>query len=168
MIAEFSSPFIDSLRRGKSHLLKALLVPKETSSNLWNEVRVIRLSLVHWMSYKWAWALKVTKLGHLQRRGWTRDCHKQWSKSERERQIPYINTHMWNLEKWYGWSYLQSRTRDTNIENVWPPRGKEGWGVFGMNYKIGIDICTVLCIKWIANENLLYSTGNSAQCSVMT
>ena len=23
------------------------------------------------------------------------------SKSEREKQIPYINAYMWNLEKWY-------------------------------------------------------------------
>ena len=30
-----------------------------------------------------------------------RDCHRQWSKSEREKQILYINTYMWNLEKWY-------------------------------------------------------------------
>ena len=26
----------------------------------------------------------------------------------------------------------------------------------------------ILCIKWITNENLLYSTGSSAQCSVVT
>ena len=24
---------------------------------------------------------------------------------------------MWNLEKWYKWSYLQSRNRDTDVEN---------------------------------------------------
>ena len=35
-------------------------------------------------------------------------------KSEREKQISYINTYMWNLEKWYR-SYLQSRNKD--IEN---------------------------------------------------
>ena len=28
----------------------------------------------------------------------TRDYHTKWSKSERERQIPYIITHMWNLK----------------------------------------------------------------------
>ena len=26
-----------------------------------------------------------------------RDCHTRWSKSERERQIPYNITYMWNL-----------------------------------------------------------------------
>ena len=30
-----------------------------------------------------------------------RVCHTEGSKSEREKQIPYINTYMWNLEKWY-------------------------------------------------------------------
>ena len=28
-----------------------------------------------------------------------RDCHTQWSKSEREKQIPYANTYIWNLKK---------------------------------------------------------------------
>ena len=37
-------------------------------------------------------------------------------KSEREKQILYINQCMWNLEKWYRWSYLQSRNRDTVVE----------------------------------------------------
>ena len=26
----------------------------------------------------------------------------------------------------------------------------------GMNWKIGIDIYTLICIKWITNKNLLY------------
>ena len=34
-----------------------------------------------------------------------RDCHTEWSKSEREKQISYINAQTWNLEKWYGWSF---------------------------------------------------------------
>ena len=49
--------------------------------------------------------------------------------------------------------------------NVWIPRGKGRWwgelGVWG-------NIYTVLCIKWIADENLLCSTGNSSQCSAVT
>ena len=38
----------------------------------------------------------------------------------------------------------------------------------GMNWETGIDIYKLLCIKEITNENLLYSTGNSTQCSVVT
>ena len=26
-------------------------------------------------------------------------CHTEWSKSEREKQIPYANTYTWNLKK---------------------------------------------------------------------
>ena len=46
-------------------------------------------------------------------------------------------------------------------------RGKGGVG--GMNWEIGIDIYTllILCIKYITNEKLLYSTRNSTQCSVV-
>ena len=42
--------------------------------------------------------------------------------------------------------------------NVWTPRGKNGQGVGGggMNWEIGIDIYTLICIKWITNKNLLY------------
>ena len=36
-----------------------------------------------------------------------RDYSAQWSKSEREKQILYINAYIWNLERWYWWTYLQ-------------------------------------------------------------
>ena len=42
-----------------------------------------------------------------------------------------------------------------------------GWGG-GINWEIGIDIYTLLYINYITNKDLLYSTGNSTQCSVMT
>ena len=45
------------------------------------------------------------------------DCHTQWSQSEREDQISCINTYMWNVKKWYRWTYLQSRKRGTDVEN---------------------------------------------------
>ena len=28
-----------------------------------------------------------------------RVCHTEWNKSEREKQIPYANAHIWNLKK---------------------------------------------------------------------
>ena len=34
-----------------------------------------------------------------------------------------------------------------------------------MNWEIRTDKYTLLYIKYITNENLLYSSGNSAQCS---
>ena len=65
---------------------------------------------------------------------------------------------MWNLEKWYRRTGLQGRNRDTDVENKrmdtkggkW--RGRGG-GV--MNWEIGINIYTLICIKWITNKNLL-------------
>ena len=36
----------------------------------------------------------------------------------------------------------------------------------GRDRELGIDIYTLLYLKWITNRGLLYSTGNSAQCSV--
>ena len=38
-------------------------------------------------------------------------------KSEKEKQISYINSHMWNIEKWYRWNGLQGRNWDTDVEN---------------------------------------------------
>ena len=51
--------------------------------------------------------------------------------------------------------------------DVWIPRKERGHGV---NWETGIDAHTllILCIKQITNENLLLSTGNSTQCSVVT
>ena len=41
--------------------------------------------------------------------------------------------------------------------NVWTPRGGErGWwgGGGGMNWVIGIDLCTLICIKQITNKKI--------------
>ena len=46
-----------------------------------------------------------------------RDDHTQWSKPGRERQISYDIAFMWNLKKWYKWTYLQNRNRPTDIGN---------------------------------------------------
>ena len=41
--------------------------------------------------------------------------HREWSKSEREKQIYYINAQVWNLEKWCRWIYLQGKNRGAGI-----------------------------------------------------
>ena len=54
-----------------------------------------------------------------------RAYYTDWSESEKEKQILYINTYMWNLERWYWWGYLQGSSRDAEIES----RLKDmGWG----------------------------------------
>ena len=50
------------------------------------------------------------------------------SKSEREKQILYINTYIWNLEKCYRWTYLPGRKRDAGIENGHVDRAGEEEG----------------------------------------
>ena len=46
------------------------------------------------------------------------DYHTKWSKSDRERQISYDITYMWNLKKkLYKWTYRQNRNRFTELEN---------------------------------------------------
>ena len=37
-----------------------------------------------------------------------------------------------------------------------------------MNWDIGIDLHTLLYMEQVTSENLLYSMGNSTQCSVVT
>ena len=56
---------------------------------------------------------------------------------------------MWNLEKQYRWSNLQSRNRDTDVENrrMNSKGGKWKGAADGMNWEIGIDIYTLICIK---------------------
>ena len=47
---------------------------------------------------------------------------------------------------------------------TWIPRGK---GKKGINWEAGTDIYTLLYTKQISNEDLLYSTRNSTQNSVV-
>ena len=44
---------------------------------------------------------------------------------------------------------------------------EEGLGG-GIDREFGIDMYTLLYLKWKTNKDLLYSTGNSAQYSVIT
>ena len=71
-----------------------------------------------------------------------RDCHTEWSKADRERQICDI-TYMWKLKKWYKWTYLQNRKRVTDVENkpmiTSMIRGNSGGGT---NWETGIDTYT--------------------------
>ena len=54
---------------------------------------------------------------------------------------------------------LQGRNRDTDVENKHMDTngGKEG----GMNCETGTNVYILIRIKYITNENLLHSTGNS-------
>ena len=61
-------------------------------------------------------------------------------KSEREKQISYIHAYMWNLEKWYRWTSLQDRNRDTDVEKHMDTKGENGGGsgVMGWIQRLGL------------------------------
>ena len=67
---------------------------------------------------------------------------------------------MWNLEKWYRGTGLQGRNWDTDVENkrmdTKVGKAAAGGGGGGMNWEIGIDMCTLMCIKLMTNKNMLY------------
>ena len=72
---------------------------------------------------------------------------------------------MWNLEKQYRWIGLQGRSWDTDLENKrMDTKGGKAMGVGGdgdvMNWAIGIDMYTLMCIKLMTNKNLLYKKIN--------
>ena len=86
------------------------------------------------------------------------------TKSDRERQILYDIACMWYKKN--GTNELiykterESETQKTNLQLLGGKRE-------GTNQKIGIDMFTLLNIKWIIDKDLLYSTGNSTQYLVM-
>ena len=58
---------------------------------------------------------------------------------------------------------MQGGNRHTDVENklMDTKGGKwQGAGCVVMNWEIGIDIYTLICIKWITNKNLLYKKIN--------
>ena len=91
----------------------------------------------------------------------TTDYHTKWSKSERERQIPYDITYV-ESKIWHKWTYLWNRNRLTDIENRLVVAKGEGVGR-GMEWEFGISRCKLLYIGWINNKVLLYNTENYFQ-----
>lgn len=89
-----------------------------------------------------------------------RTCHTQRSASEREKQISDVNAYMWNLGKWYRWSYFRGRNRDTDVEDNHVDTkggGEAGWDELGdwswHIYTVYID--TIDTVYKLADEDLL-------------
>ena len=104
---------------------------------------------------------------HLQRHGWIETVI--WTEvSQKEKQILYINTYMWNLEKWYRWlTYLQSKNRHRHREQLYGYQ-EEKEGRDELRYWNWHTDLLILCVKWTTTENLVSTPGNSAQGSVVT
>ena len=85
------------------------------------------------------------------------ETHPEWSKSERERQIPHDITNIWNLR--YGTNEPFHRKKNHGF-------GEQTCGCQGEEERVGCDwnlglIGANYCLwNWISNEILLYSTGN--------
>ena len=80
--------------------------------------------------------------------------------SQREKNKYRILMHICGTQK-NGIDELVCRAEiETQMQrtNVWTPTGESagGGGGGGMNWEIGIDIHTLVCIKQITNKNLLY------------
>ena len=76
-----------------------------------------------------------------------RACYTEWSKSEREKQIQDINAYIWNLEKWYWWTYFQGRNGDTDVVNG--PVDSAGQGEAGWTEKVSLTYNTA-CVHAVA------------------
>ena len=73
-----------------------------------------------------------------------RAYYTEWSKSERERQILYINACIWNLERWYWQSYIQGSKEDTGVKNrLLDSVGGED----GMIWENSMETYTLPCVK---------------------
>ena len=91
-----------------------------------------------------------------------RDRHTESSQTEKQKhhEIPYMQ----NLKS-FDTNELNCKTE---IESwTWRPtsgcqRGRDGRRV----REFGVDMYTMLCLKWITNEDTLHSTWNSARCYV--
>ena len=94
----------------------------------------------------------------------TRDSHTEWIKSERERQIPYDITHIWNLI--YGTKEPFHR-KENHGHGEQTCGCQEAGGGSGMDGVLGVNRCRLLPLEWISNEILLYSTGNYIQSLMM-
>ena len=101
--------------------------PNVHCSTIYNSqvTEATQMPINRWMDKEDVHIYNEILLSHKKERNWViyrdmdglGDSHTEWSKSEREKQILYINAYMWNLEKWYRWTGLQGRNKDTGVEN---------------------------------------------------
>ena len=82
----------------------------------------------------------------------------EWSESERERQILYINTYTWNLDRWYWWNGLQGSNGDTDIKNRL--LDTVGEGEDGIIWENGPETYSWPYVKSIVSVSLLYDSWN--------
>ena len=94
-----------------------------------------------------------------------RDCHTELRKSEREKTYIYhIILLIYAIQK----NNTDELTCKAEIETIENGHMDTGWKGVEMNWKFATDTYTLLCITQITKENLLHSTQNSTQSSMVT
>ena len=83
----------------------------------------------------------------------------EWSKSERETPIQYMNAYIWNLERQSWWSYMQDSKRDIDVKNGLLDYMGEGKG--GTIWENSVETCILLYIKQITSASLVHEAGSS-------
>ena len=68
-------------------------------------------------------------------------CYTEWNKSERVKQISYINAYIRNLERWYWWTYQHGSNGEADIEDrlmdtVGEGEGRTNWESSVETYKL--------------------------------
>ena len=92
-----------------------------------------------------------------------RDCHTEWSKSDREGEISYDISHMWNLKR--NDTNELTKQKETHRLRGWiyacwgKDEGRDSWRVLYGHVHTAI-------FTMDNHKDLLHSTWNSAQCYV--
>ena len=89
----------------------------------------------------------------------TRAFYTEWRKSERETPILHIDTCIWNLERWYWWSYMQGSKRDTDVKNRLLDSVGEGEGE--MIWENNTEICILPYVKQVTSASSVHESGHS-------
>ena len=91
-----------------------------------------------------------------------RDFHTKWNNSDRERQIPYEITNLWNLIKMIQKNLLTKQKQTQRFQSqIYSYQGANVVG--GMDWGSGIGTYTLLYITPVYNKDLLNSLGTSIQ-----
>ena len=71
-----------------------------------------------------------------------RDCHTEWSRSEREKQISCINTYMWNIGKWCTLIlFTKQKLRHRHREQTYGHRGEKRGELGAWDWHIRTAVC---------------------------
>ena len=110
------------------------------------------------------WPLKNSALcGNMHGPG---DYRTKWNKADRERRISYKITYWWELIKMIQKNLFakQKQTQGFGNHTYSYQRGNAGGRING---EVGTGLYTPWYTKSVSNKDLLYSTGNATQFSVM-